>query len=318
MGGPLPWAAVFPECFSMPATQFTTTNRGWLMKMMIFLVVLIGFGLYGLYDATLAYPGRGMEDASYKKKLYLERADEASKVGRSDLLDNAGIAAPEARRATLVARRAELEASEEKGSKLQAARAAGGAEGTRAERDYRDLLPTIVEAAALRWLDSLNLVSGLKPAMTEMKDPRAELKALTERWSKASPPKALNFYDIPMQWCFTVVGFGGGLYLLYVIFRTSRKRYGWDPAQQRLYFPDGKTLVPGDISEFDKRKWDKFFIFLHRKPEAGGGEVKLDLLRHAPLEKWVLEMEKTAFPQNTATPSPAATEAATAAAAAAQ
>ncbi|MGH7132453.1 MAG: hypothetical protein ACREJO_10960, partial [Phycisphaerales bacterium] len=70
-------------------------------------------------------------------------------------------------------------------------------------------------------------------------------------------------------------------------------------------FPDGKTIVPADIAEFDKRKWDKFYVTINLK---GGEARKLDLLRYVPLEEWVLAMERTAFPE-TAPPEEPATPA---------
>ncbi|MGQ0627730.1 MAG: hypothetical protein ACT4PL_06465 [Phycisphaerales bacterium] len=273
----------------MAATEFTTLNRGWVVKMVTFIVVLVGFGFYGLYDATLAYPGRGYEDASYKKMLYLERCDEAAKAGRADLLDKSAIAAPDARHAQLMANRAKLEVAEKTAEPLRPD-----------SREYRALLPELVDAAALRWLDSLALVGGLKPENTDFKDPAAESKAIKERWSKASPPKPLEKYDLPMQWSFTFIGFVGAALIVLLVLATKRKRFGWDPVEKRLSLPGGQTLTPDDIAEFDKRKWDKFYIFLHLKPSAGGGQRKLDLLRHAKLEGWVLEMERIAFPENAA------------------
>ncbi len=66
-----------------------------------------------------------------------------------------------------------------------------------------------------------------------------------------------------------------------------------------LGLPGGHSLTPADLTDVDKRKWDKFFVSLVVKPghaTLGGKEVALDLLRYEPLEDWVLEMEKAAFP----------------------
>ena len=46
------------------STATTRLNKPWLLKTLISAVVLVGFGLYGLYDATVAYPARGMRFAS--------------------------------------------------------------------------------------------------------------------------------------------------------------------------------------------------------------------------------------------------------------
>jgi hypothetical protein len=55
----------------------TKLGKKWLRKFIIFLVVSIGFGIYGLYDATIAYPNRGEKDASYRLLEYLRAADDA-------------------------------------------------------------------------------------------------------------------------------------------------------------------------------------------------------------------------------------------------
>ena len=43
----------------MSTLATTRLNKPWLLKTLISAVVLIGFGIYGLYDATVAYPNRG-------------------------------------------------------------------------------------------------------------------------------------------------------------------------------------------------------------------------------------------------------------------
>lgn len=245
----------------MPATMTTSLNRKWYIKLAIFFVFLVGFGLYGLYDATIAYPERGRRHAEFLQYQYLLAADTQGR------LRDAGVAEPvEAR------------------SRLRVSR--------------REQLPEL-ERARLDWLDSLALVGALTPAHTQIADPRATLDALDQSWKSKNPPKGLTAYDIPVQWIFVAAGLGGGLWMAVFFLRAARVKYGWDPAEKRLYLQDGSSLLPSDITEFDKRKWDKFLIFLHVKeghPPHGGNELKLDLLRYTPLEEWVLEMERTAFP----------------------
>ena len=104
-----------------------------------------------------------------------------------------------------------------------------------------------------------------------------------------------------MQWLFVVVCLGVGLALTGLILKVKSRTYGWEPVEQRLFLPGGASLVPADIAEFDKRKWDKFLIFLKIKPghqPLGGREIRLDLLRYNPLEEWILAMERTAYPGN--------------------
>lgn len=69
----------------------------------------------------------------------------------------------------------------------------------------------------------------------------------------------------------------------------------------RLGVPGGASVVPADVEVFDRRKWDKFLVFLKIKPEhpqLGGKEVKLDLYQYEPLEAWYLEMHRSARPED--------------------
>ena len=54
-----------------------------------------------------------------------------------------------------------------------------------------------------------------------------------------------------------------------------------------------------DVFRVDKRKWDKFIVFLRIKgshPQLGGQEVRIDTYQHSLVEDWVLAMEEKAFP----------------------
>ena len=276
----------------MSETLKTTVNRKWLMKMTIFLIVLVGFGCWGFADAAWIYPNRGLEDASFKQRIYLEAAARAGGLG------TASIESPEAKRATLEARRSELEEAERKAIALESAAAQSTPEGQRASAELRGLATSRADYAALQWFDALARVNRLGKDRTTFADGRVELDKLNEAWKSKSPPKPLASYDLPLQWFFTAAGFGGAIYLAILLIRVGRMSYQFEPATQRLTLPSGRTLVPADIAEFDKRKWDKFFIFLQFKD--GSPELKLDLLRHAPLENWILEMEDTAFPDRAA------------------
>lgn len=256
----------------MPFTQVTKPNRPWLMKMTAFLVILVGFGIYGFYDATVAYPNRGIRHASFAQFQYLE---EAKKDGILDR--NISIEEPAA----------ELKKLTEKGPEKLV--------GSEREKFV--------------WLSALQIVNRLKPEYTKMPgplDPLAvtdKLAALRKEWTNSSgaksAPKALSPYDIKVQWLFVIVGLGGGLVLFLHIVRILARKYRWDPETKQLQLPDGSALAPSDVDEFDKRKWDKFLIYLRIKaghPKHGGKELLLDLYQHAPLEIWVLEMERIAFP----------------------
>lgn len=263
-----------------PSIHWTSTNRGWMTKMIIIGVFLFGFGLWGLYDALVAYPDRGEKAASYHRYQYYTLLD-----ARADgsLITRASIVDPQAEY-----------------DQLRASRQAG----TLGSDDQ----------SKLSWLEQLSLIGRLKPEYTTTADARGTLEQLREQWStsRASAPSELSWYDIPAQWVIMTVGVGFGLYLFSLIVVVRRTRYGWEPTQQRLHLPGGQgaTLVPADVEIFDKRKWDKFLIYLKVKPShqrLGGREICLDLLRHTPLEEWVLAMERTAFPESAAEAS-AATE----------
>ena len=142
------------------------------------------------------------------------------------------------------------------------------------------------------WLTALSRVGALDAAKTTwgQSGARARLDELASSWQSQSQPKPLGAYDIPMQWFIVAAGFGGGLYIASLLFTASRRVYTYDPEKMALTLPNGgRTITPDDIKEVDKRKWDKFIVVLRLSDQS---TVRLDLLRHAPLEEWVLEMEK--------------------------
>jgi len=249
----------------MPITNQTTLNRTWLIKMLIFLAVLLVFGAWGLYDATVAYPRRGANYAEFMLKSYLEQVKQA---GYSLSRERVSVPDPVGEYARLAGRAGEL---------------------------------TAAEAAKHEWLRALAVIGRLTPQHTEVPDPEARLAALTATWSNRNQPKRLQAFDIKVQWIFVIVGLGGGAWLAAHVVRVKSRVYRWDAGEKRLHLPDGSSLVPQDIAEFDKRKWDKFLIFLKIKEghdRHAGEELRLDLLTHKGLEDWVLEMEKIAFPEN--------------------
>lgn len=249
--------------------QTTTINRGWMTKMVIIGLFMFAFGLWGLYDALSAYPNRGERAASFHQHEYLTMLDQKND---GSFLNKASVIDPEAEYETLSQK-----------------------------SDASTLTPE--EQPKFYWLRQLKLIGKLKPEYTQVADPRKALEDLKARWatSQTSAPQELSWYDIPAQWLITAVGCGVGLYLFCLIAVVKRTRYHYEPESQRLHLPGGVTLVPADIEVFDKRKWDKFLIYLKIKPghpQLGGKEIVLDLLRHSPLEEWVLAMERTAFPEN--------------------
>lgn len=297
--------------------QTTRLGRRWLTTKFIFMVVLLAFGIWGFLDATVFYKNRGLNDASYKLKVYLEAARSAGRLSPGSVR----VEDPAAVRQELRGRRNDLMAAST-GDSLSARQAA-------------------FDLARLDWLDSLAAVWMLRPdpqdlgrsappasapgapggsarsdgarhlffdpvkgegfstATGKPADPRTTvelgglLDELTRKWNTQPKAKPLSSYDMAVQWIFVTVGIGGGLYLAVVLLRAASTKYRWDPGAKRLELPGGRAIVPADLKDVDKRKWHKFYVTLNLND---GSNVELDLYKFDPLEAWVLEMERTAFP----------------------
>lgn len=251
-----------------PEVETTRINRGWLTKMVVIAVALLALGAWGLYDALFAFPNRGAAHAEYVEWQYLQTASEGGQ------LLTAGVDDPQDEYARLVGERSRLRD-----------RMAQSSEGSLARREAATAM------ARLEWLTSLSRIGRLDPSNTTFDNPRARLDELREKWSTRNPPKPLAAYDIPSQWLFVVGGFGGAAWIALILLRASRVQYRYRPASMELTLPSGRTITPEQISEVDKRKWHKFYVTLRFK-EDGASPLTLDLLRHKPLEDWILEMEK--------------------------
>ncbi len=249
----------------MATPQTTRLNRPWLLKMAIFTVALLAFGVYGLYDATVAYPARGERFASYKQHEMYERLARRGPLSREAV----SIADPVA----------------------ELTRLSGIAMPGEAEMARRD------------WLGALALIGRLRPEFTTTDNPDATYAELKQRWltssgQAAAQPKPLSWYDIPVQWIFTGIGFVGAAWMLMLWVLVARQKYRWEPETRTLTLPGGQSVSPSDLEDVDKRKWDKYLVFLKLKSPhpLAGRELKVDLYRYKPLESWVLAMEKQAFP----------------------
>ena len=268
---------------TMPETASGQTirshiSRKWLMRIILIGIGLFAFGMWGLFDATVAYPGRGAAAASFAELTYLDQLV----GGQSGSVDDP---------ATELAR---LKTAGDKGPK-------------------RD------------WLEQLSYIGRLDAAHTKLPrtdgasgatipDAVSRRDELAKEWTRSDgaqkkAPKPLSVWDIPTQWLIMAIGTGLSLWMFLLVLMVKRKSYTWVPAEMRLGLPDGNSLIPTDVAEFDKRKWHKFFIYLHVKPEhptLGGKEVPLDLMRYEPVEEWVLEMERAVAPAPATTDEPAA------------
>jgi hypothetical protein len=260
---------------SSGGTQQTAINHKWRRKMLIFFVVLFGLGIYGLIDAGYVYPRRGYRAAELLERDYLKYLNEAGKLSDTQ--------------ATIKDPVAELER-------------------TRQASTGSDVL-------IQRWLMQLSYLKKLTPQNTEY--PREDFfdggvskggmiesaQSRLDALKNAPHAEPLESYDIPVQWLICAVGLVWGGYILVLLVRVGKKVYTWDPATKSLTLPTGESFTPSDILEIDKRQWHKLYVHLTIKPEhatLGKKVLEFDLLRYVPLEDWILQMERIAFPDDSA------------------
>jgi hypothetical protein len=292
--------------------QSCTLNRTWVLKMSIFTLILVGFGFWALFDASILYPARGLEYASLKLRDFLQKADEAHLL-RADKLAMPDPAAELARlepKINDLRSLAQRDGSEARTAAMDAARydyltaldivwklgpgetilgepdpQIGAQSGTR-----RSLRYDIAKA------EGIDIISQPgQPARRETLDPQKLLAELSAYWKSHTQPVGLSAWDLRMQWAFVVIGFGGGIFLLALLLRcrAQARRITFNESDQRLTLASGATMVPSDLRDIDKRLWHKYYCTLVTE---SGQEHKIDLLRYVPLEQWVLAMERTRFP----------------------
>jgi hypothetical protein len=262
----------------------TTINRKWSIKLLIITAVSAFMAAFFWYDGTIRYPERGALAAEYFEFQYLQSFDKE----RGGIASMSSVDDP-------VARLQQLEEKQRSSGTLDA-----------------------TDQAMVTWLTNLKIIDRLTaeataiPRTNHRDGQRVESAAqrfeeLTRTWTQKSAPTPLSTFDIPSQWGGMAVCIVVTLWVGLSWARGSARSYRWDRAAARLTLPGGHALVPADIAEVDKRKWDKLYVSLKIKPghaALGGRNVEFDLLRYEPLEAWILEMERQAFP-----PEPAAAKA---------
>ncbi|RMD63397.1 MAG: hypothetical protein D6824_05370 [Planctomycetota bacterium] len=262
-------SAATPDAAALSRTR-TTLSRRWLLKLGVFAVGLAALGVWALYDGLVAFPARGREAAAFAELQYLQAVRDAGAISQASVDD------PKRALAELRTRRSAL---------LQQLQEAQGASRTAAAAR------TAMELKRLDWLEALSRVGWLEPARTRFDDPLQRLSELEQQWRNKPAPKRLSAYDIPLQWAI-VAGCALALaWIAFLLLRARAKTYRFDAERLALTLPDGRTVAPEDVEEFDKRKWHKFFVTLRLRD---GVAVELDLLRYEPLEAWVLAMEQAA------------------------
>lgn len=252
-------------------------NRSWVVRMTIITVAFIGFGLWGFYDATVAYPNRGERASQWFEKAYLEAMDDATRLGRAAVTDPVEQLADDEEQVKTINELAST-----------------------ADR-------TIVQTRRV-WLKQLEAINQLTVDRTDYPraeseggaaTPRDRLAQLDTQLAGANQPKALSAFDVTVQWIIFYVCTGIGLLVIANMLRVKAQKFTFDQRELRLTLPSGDAIVPTDIELFDKRKWDKFIVFLKIGPshsKLSGQEIRLDLLRHAKLEDWILAMEESVNP----------------------
>lgn len=253
------------------ATVRAPLNTKWVVKMTVVVIALLLFAALGFYDATVKYPARGERYASYTQWQYLDAARNANN-------EDFGVFERESSVSDPVAEFERLQNPETLSS--------------------RPLRATMQEARKT-WLEALRTIGRLKPEYTEFASPREKFEELATKWgSTTSLPKPLKSYDIPLQWVILVVCLPLALYVMLRFLRVRALKYTWDESTMTLGLPSGASITPTDLEEVDKRKWDKFIVFLRIKSghdTLGGKEVKVDTYQHKFVEEWILAMEEEAF-----------------------
>ena len=256
--------------------QSTKLSTKWQRRILIFFALFFGLGLWGLIDAIIVYPKRGRAFADFVLAEYMTLLETTSGYGLSD----ASVEDPAARF-----------------TELTDLREAGTLDTVgEAERIWLEALSRL---GSLNSITSLNEAGGRTYTMPEapadekrtvFDNPREVHDALAARFANEDPPKPLSGFDLPSQWVIAAVGMIGAFFVALNYVRARSRSYRYDPSNHTLHLPGNNAVTPDDIDYLDKRKWDKWFVFLKLKDRDE--EVKLDLLKYEPLEDWILEIEK--------------------------
>ena len=266
----------------------TSLSRGWVIKSLLVVLVFVGLGIWGLVDATYLYPKRGQNVINHAEAGYLEVTTKGGTRRSRDI----SIEDPAARLQS-------LQEAVDLASKQQSDRNFAGTP--------RSL--TSAENATYQWLTALDRLENMealtrqneeelarrkageepRDTKTLFVDPVQHLNDLKENELKEAPqPKPLKKFDLPLQWLFVVIGWGVGIPLLGMFLINAAKSYRYDPASRTLTMPGGTTVTPETLTGFDKRKWDKFLLFITLQGETQ--ERKVDLYRYNELEDWLVEI----------------------------
>lgn len=299
-----------PEQTHAEPAQPTSTrlSKRWLLKFLVFAVVLLVFGFWGLADAVWIYPSRQHKYISYRTYGLLQTAERIRMLTPSGLR----IEDPAAELAELSDDQ-ELEQALErvlkeemrlqdldrdtaiKKAKLELLQAVAPLYNMSAERYPILTVPQDREnPGTVYWLIKQGQAQRVAPDGSEQSVALTETAGLlSDRWKESTPPTPLSGFDIPVQWLFVGLGFPGALYIFVMILRAKSRTYRWEPESHTLTLHNDTRVSPENLADIDKSRWHKFYATLELKD---GSSHELDLYRYEPLEDWVLALEARAFP----------------------
>jgi len=256
-------------------------NGRWVFKLLVITLVVFVVGAWGLWDASSVYPKRGERYADWAKWQYLDAAKRADAEDFGIFVRESSIPDP-------VEELADLQDPETKSRNLKDA---GDASSKRTLR-------AAMHIARLNWLEGLKVVGHLDQEYTSIESPQRTLDELAALWRSAPQPKPLHALDLIVQWLIMGVCWVIALWMVIHMLRVRAQRYAWKGESMTLTLPSGDSITPDDLEEVDKRKWDKFIVFLKIKPAhetLGGKEIAVDTYQHNFVEDWILAMEEKAF-----------------------
>jgi hypothetical protein len=195
----------------------TRLSRGWLIRTLVFIAVWFGLAIWAYYDATIAYPERGEEYATFVEYRWL------SELASENLIHTVS-----SKVADPAARLDELKGRE----------------------------PSGADRTELEWLVALDIIGRLDDATTRVADPRARLAELDSELKASKQPKKLNRYDIPIQWLILAIGLILGVWTLVNLFKASRRHYTYDKSTGQITI-NGQEIPFKKMTGIDMRKWQK-------------------------------------------------------------
>ncbi len=257
-------------------------NSRWIFKLLVITLVVFAVGAWGLWDASSVYPKRGIRYADWAKWQYLEQAKKANAEDFGVFIRESSVTNPaeEFERLSVTETKTRNILDSSNSSSLRNLRAS-------------------MMNTRYNWLEALKVVGRLDAEHTAIGSPQNELDVLKTKWQSAgSVPKPLHTLDLIVQWMIMAVCWSIALYMFLHMLKVRSKKYAWKASSMTLTLPGGASITPADLEEVDKRKWDKFIVFLKIKsshPQLGGKEISVDTYQHNLIEDWVLAMEEKAF-----------------------